>query len=105
MNIFNAIKSLKNRVVVKILAIFFICAGISMIIFFAANFFIIRNNIEKIVIQDLQTMVSLVYDTMDLHFSRTEGQWYKFKDYLQTGVIEPDLESRFNDLKYRINKI
>ncbi len=105
MNLSNTIKSLKNMIVVKILAIFLICSGCSAILFFAANYFIVRNNIEKIIITDLNTTINLIYDTMDLSFSRTEGQWYKFKEYLTTGVIDPDVEARYNDLKFRISKI
>jgi methyl-accepting chemotaxis protein len=105
MDILTSIKSMKNMIVVKILAIFFICSGFSAIIFFTANYFIVRYSIQNVVIQDLNTTVSLIFDTMDLHFSRTEGQWYKFKDYLATGVIDPDLEARYNDLKFRLSKI
>src|SRR5208337_5202147 len=105
MNLLTSIKSMKNMIVVKILAIFLICSGCSAILFFTANYFIVRYSIEKIVITDLNTTVNLIFDTMDLHFSRTEGQWYKFKDYLSTGVIDPDVEARYNDLKFRLSKI
>jgi len=106
MNLREYIKSLKKKIVVKILAIFFISSGLALIIFFIANFLLVRHYIEKIVIQDLNTTVETIFDTMDLHFSRTGGGWYKFKDYLEgIGTLDPDLESRFNDLRYRINKI
>ena len=105
LKLIEMIKSLKNKIVVKILTIFFISSGIAVVIFFTINFFIVKNNIEKIVVQDLQTTVSLIYDTIDIHFSRSGEQWYKFKEYLQTGVIDPEIDATFNEMRYRILKI
>src|SRR4030067_1036996 len=105
LKLIEMIKSLKNKIVVKILTIFFISSGIAVVIFFTINFFMQKKNNEKIVVKDLQTTVSLIYDTIDIHFSRSGEQWYKFKEYLQTGVIDPEIDATFNEMRYRILKI
>ncbi|MBN2159765.1 MAG: Cache 3/Cache 2 fusion domain-containing protein [Spirochaetes bacterium] len=103
-NLIDRIKPLTNMLAFKLLMVFFISAGTGTLIFFIANYFIVKNNIKKIVIDDLQTTANIIYDAIDLHFS-DDAYREEFKQYLDEGSVEIDFDSRFNELKYRIKRI
>ncbi|OHD66213.1 MAG: hypothetical protein A2176_06250 [Spirochaetes bacterium RBG_13_51_14] len=98
------IKSLKNMLAVRLLVVFFITTTLGMFTYFITNYFIVKNNIENIVTDDLKSTVSVIYDTIDLHFS-DDSYRKEFKKNLETGSAEVDFDSRFNELKYRIRRV
>jgi methyl-accepting chemotaxis protein len=96
--------SLRNMLVIKLLAVFFITAGLGTLIYFITNYYIVKDSLNITVVQDLQTTTNIIYDSIDLHFS-DEKYRREFKENLETGSASVDFDSRFNELKYRIRKI
>ena len=88
---------------VKILVIFFISAGLGTMIFFVANYIVVKNNLTSIISDDLLTNVNIIYDAIDLHFSN-EAYREEFKKNLEGGSGFIDFDQGFNELKYRIRK-
>lgn len=88
---------------VKILAIFFICAGTGTMIFFIANYIVVKNNMTRVITDDLVTNANIIYDAIDLHFSN-ETYREEFKTNLEGGSGFIDFDQGFNELKYRIRK-
>src|SRR3990172_1954281 len=97
-------KSLKNMLAVKLLAVFFLTMGLGTLLVFITNYFIVKNNIEKIITSDLMTTITIIYDAIDLHFSDDKYR-KEFKKNLESGSPEIDFDARFNELKYRIRKV
>jgi methyl-accepting chemotaxis protein len=72
--------------------------------YFITNYFIVKDNIEKIVTADLKTTVGIIYDAIDLHFSDPVYR-KEFAANLETGSLEVDFDERFNELRYRIRRV
>jgi methyl-accepting chemotaxis protein len=98
------IKSLKKMLAVKLLVIFFISAGTGTLIFFLANYIVVRNNLTKTVTDALTMSNNLIYDMIDLHFSNDLYR-EEFKQNLDTGPATVDFDTNFNELKKRVRKI
>jgi methyl-accepting chemotaxis protein len=95
--------SLSGKLVVKLLAVFFMTAGTGTLIYFITNYYVVKSSLSKTVVADLQTTTNIIYDAIDLHFSDDKYR-EEFRENLETGSAAVDFDSRFNELKYRIRK-
>ncbi len=68
---FNPVQLLKARISIKIILSFIIIAGLATGIFFATNFYIVWDNIEKLVVKDLRSMTDISYEFVDAYYSGT----------------------------------
>ena len=100
---FNTFKFLKNMLAVKILVVFFISAGLGTMIFFAANYIVVKKNLTGIVTENLTTSVNIIYDAIDLHFSNEEYR-EEFRKNLESGSGAIVMDAGFDELKFRIQK-
>ncbi|MBN2079453.1 MAG: Cache 3/Cache 2 fusion domain-containing protein [Spirochaetes bacterium] len=88
------IRKIRNRITFKLIAAFFLTAGISASIFFVVNYILVRSNLKRTVTSDLQTSVQSVHALV--------AQRYSDEEY-EPRRGEPD--RRFRDLRRVIKSL
>jgi methyl-accepting chemotaxis protein len=102
---FRTFRFFKSMLAVKILIVFFISAGLGTVIFFVANYIVVKNNIKKIVASDLVTSVDLIYDAVDLHFITQKYQSVLLNEkHFKARQGSSEHDAGLNELKTRIKK-
>jgi len=97
-------QSIKNRIAGKLLAAFFLSAGIGTLLFFLFNYIIMRNNILNLVTDNHRAIVNMAHDAIDLTFRDPAYREKFFKTYEEEPAAI-SLDSRFSELKSRLKAI